>query len=409
MNMIARREYLKTLQRRYKKADKAGKTEILDEYTKNTNHNRKYVIHQLNKVNLSSINRRPRKRKSRYGAELLEPLEKLYEIFDCACGQRLKPAIVTELERLRSFGEINISDENAERLKEMSTATIDRRLSKIRQKYSRKGLSSTKPGSLLKRQIPIRLTQWDTKKVGYLEVDLVAHCGSNASGQFGHTVSLTEISSGWWEGEVIPNKGQLATLDAIKNMRRRTPFNWLGIDSDNGSEFINHHLLRYCQDEALHLTRSRPNHKNDNAYVEQKNWTHVRQVVGYARYDTQDEFDIINDLYRHELSLYKNFFLPQMKLKSKSRKAGHLSRHYEPAKTPFHRLLHSGQLNKSEIKALYECYTKLNPAKLKRHIDHKLFKLRLAFQNKGWHHCTAPRPKYPTSTQTKEAHLTCSL
>lgn len=384
MDMAAKRQYLMRLQGEYLKADKAAKTGILDEFTKNTGHNRKYVIGQLNKVNLTRIQSPSKKRQSRYGPEMMEPLEKLYDIFDCACAQRLKPAIETEVERLRSFGEVTISDEQAKLLKAMSISTMDRRLSKIRHKHNKKGVSSTKPGSLLKQQIAIRLTKWDTRKVGFLEVDLVSHCGSNSSGQFAHTASLTDIASGWWEGEGIPNKGQLATLRAIQQMRSRCPFDWQGIDSDNGSEFINYHLLNYCQKETLEFTRSRPNHKNDNAYVEQKNWTHVRQVVGYARYDTQDELDIMNDLYRNELRLYKNLFLPQLKLKSKTRKSGHLKRQYETAKTPYQRLLDSEQLTEQQLQYLKQLYSKLNPAKLKRQIEKKLFKLRLAFQNKGW-------------------------
>ena len=224
--MVARRQYLKQLQTDYLKTNKAGKTLILNEYIKNTEHNRKYVIHQLNKMNLTSIIPKPgKKRKSRYGVELLAPLEKLYEIFDCPCAQRLKPAIETELARLRDLGEIITDDQSSASLIKMSTATLDRRLATIRKKHAKKGISTTKPGSLLKRQIPIRLTQWDTQKVGFMEVDLVEHCGGNASGQFAHSASLTDICSGWWEGEAIPNKGQVASLNAIKNMQQRTPFN----------------------------------------------------------------------------------------------------------------------------------------------------------------------------------------
>lgn len=382
--MMAKRQYLKTLQADYLKANKLGKTAILDEYIKNTAHNRKYIIHQLNKMNLTNlVPKSGKKRKSRYGVELLAPLEKLYEIFDCPCAQRLKPAIETELTRLRDFGEIITDDQTAASLIKMSTATLDRRLATIRKKHVKKGISTTKPGSLLKRQIQIRLTQWDTQKVGFMEVDLVSHCGGNNSGPFANTASLAEICSGWWEGEAIPNKGQVATLNAIKAMRQRTPFNWLGVDSDNGSEFINHHLMAYCQNESLEFTRSRPNHKNDNAYVEQKNWTHVRQIIGYARYDTEDEIEIINQLYRNELRLYKNFFLPQLKLKSKTRIDGHLKRRYETAKTPYQRLLDSGQLLGDQSKSLQTTYEQLNPAKLKRQIEQQLFRLRLAYQNKG--------------------------
>lgn len=406
MDMYSKRQYLTRLQTKYLKADKAGKTAILDEYIENTGHNRKYVIQQLNNVRLTSIQKFPRKkRNSRYGASLLAPLEKLYEIFDCACAQRLKPALEVELDRLRYFGEIKIDDETAKHLKQMSTATMDRKLSKIRRNYTKKGISTTKPGSLLKKHIPIKLTQWDTKKVGFQEVDLVSHCGGNSSGQFAHTISLTEICSGWWEGEGIMNKGQLQTLAGIKQMRKRTPFDWLGIDSDNGSEFINDHLFQYCKSESLEFSRSRPNHKNDNAYIEQKNWTHVRQVVGYARYDTEQEVDILNDLYRNELRDYKNFFLPQMKLKSKTRIGGQLKRKYEKAKTPYHRLLESGQLSDQQRKVLTKTYNQLNPGQLKRQIEIKLFKLHLSYQHKGWDNSVDTNFDGPVSKRTTNPHI----
>lgn len=406
MDMVSKRQYLKTLQTDYLKASKAEKTVILDEYTKNTGHNRKYVIQQLNNIRLTSISKIPgKKRRSRYGPDLLAPLEKLYGIFDCPCAQRLKPALEAELDRLRSFGEIKVTDKVAKDLLKMSSATMDRRLGTIRKKYTKKGISTTKPGSLLKKQIPIRLTQWDTQKVGFQEVDLVSHCGGNSSGQFAHTISLTEISSGWWEGEAIINKGQLQTLNGIKQMRKRTPFDWLGIDSDNGGEFINHHMVQYCQTESLEFTRSRPNHKNDNAYIEQKNWTHVRQVVGYARYDTQQEVDILNDLYRVELRLYKNFFLPQMKLKSKTRIGGQLKRKYEKAKTPYQRLLDSSQLSDQQAAALRKTHSQLNPALLKRQIEKKLFKLHLAYQHKGWDNSVDTHFDGPDSKKATNPHI----
>lgn len=404
--MYSKRQYLKKLQTDYLKADKADKTVILDEYIKNTGHNRKYVIHQLNKVRLASIQTLPKKtRKSRYGLELLAPLERLYEIFDCPCAQRLKPAIEVELDRLRGFGEVTLNDEMSERLKQMSTATMDRKLGLIRSKYSKKGISTTKPGSFLKKQIPIRLTQWDVQKVGYQEVDLVAHCGGNTSGQFGNTISLTEISAGWWEAVAIMSKGKKETLDGIEEMRERTPYTWLGLDSDNGSEFINYHLFGYCHDESLEFTRSRPNHKNDNAYIEQKNWTHVRQVVGYARYDTSAELDILNDLYRNELRLYKNFFLPQLKLKTKTRIEGHLKRQHEKAKTPYQRLLDSAQLSPQQSATLIKTYKNLNPAHLKRQIDAKLFKLQLAYQHKGWDNSADTHFDGPVSKKETNPHV----
>jgi hypothetical protein len=277
------------------------------------------------------------------------------------------------------FGEINISDKTAKQLKQMSSATIDRRLKVPKQAEHRRRFSTTRHGSLLKKKIPIRLTDWDTQKIGFLEVDLVAHCGSSARGDFLNTASLTEIATGWWEGEAVMGKGQRNVLAALKVMRSRTPFPWRGLDSDNGGEFINYPLSDYCHDEKLIFTRSRENKKNDNAYVEQKNWTHVRKVLGYFRYDTLAEQAIINSLYRNELRLYKNFFQPVMKLAEKVRIGSKRHRKYEPAKTPFKRLIESDQIDegtKTELKAAYQI---LNPAALKRAIEKKTLLLYRAY------------------------------
>ena len=383
MDLHSRKQYLMKLREKYLRANRQEKSRLLDEYTENTGHNRKYVIAVLNSAKFWGNLNKPRKpRKKRYGTEIEAPLIKLWGIFDFPCGQRLKPCLTEELERLRSFGEINITDEVAEKLLTISPATIDRKLARPRKAERQRRFSTTKPGSLLKKKIPIRLTDWDTSKIGFLETDLVAHCGGNASGLFANTVSLTEIATGWWEGEVIMGKGQKATLEVLKLMRERCPFAWLGLDSDNGSEFINYFLLAYCENQELAFTRSRENKKNDNAYVEQKNWTHVRKILGYFRYDTEKEKAIINDLYRNELRLYKNFFQPIMKLSQKVRYGSKKHRKYELAKTPYKRLMESNQTpkkTKAQLKALYET---LNPAALKRRIDHKLCLLLQAYQSK---------------------------
>lgn len=306
----------------------------------------------------------------------------LWRIFDFPCGQRLKPCIETELERLRGFGEINIPEELAEQLKEISSATIDRRLKVPRKGEHNRRFSTTRPGSLLKAKIPIRLTEWNTKKIGFLETDLVAHCGASTFGEYGNTVSLTEIATGWWEGEAIMGKGQRAALAALKLMRQQTPFDWRGLDADNGGEFINYFLWDYCKEQKLEFTRSRANKKNDNAYVEQKNWTHVRKIFGYFRYDTPKELTIINDLYRNELRLYKNFFQPIMKLRKKVRIGAKKKRKYEPAKTPYQRLMESKQISQQTKRQLKTIYQQLNPAALKRTIDRKLYSLLQAYQAK---------------------------
>lgn len=372
-----------SLKEKYFQASKKDKTRLLDEYIKNTGHNRKYVIQTLNNQRVWDNLTNPRQpRKKKYGPEIDAPLIWLWRVFDFPCGQRLKPCIEVELERLRGFGEINISDQLAAQLKKISSATIDRRLKVPRKGEHNRRFCTTRPGSLLKAKIPIRLTEWDTKKIGFLETDLVAHCGASAFGEYGNTVSLTEIATGWWEGEAIMGKGQRATLTALKLMRQRTPFNWKGLDADNGGEFINYFLWGYCNEEKLEFTRSRANKKNDNAYVEQKNWTHVRKIFGYFRYDTSRELAIINGLYRNEVRLYKNFFQPIMKLRKKVRIGAKRKRQYEPAKTPYHRLMESKQISqetKNQLKALYE---QLNPAALKRSIDRKVYLLYQTYQSK---------------------------
>jgi len=206
-------------------------------------------------------------------------------------------------------------------------------------------------------------------------MDLVVHCGSSTLGEYVNTLSTTEVSSGWWEGEAVMGKSQEYVFWALKEIRKRTSFNWKGVDSDNGLEFINQILYKYCQREKLEFTRSRPNRKNDNAYIEQKNWTHVRRVFGYLRYDTLEELRIMNELYHNELRLYKNFFQPVMKLASKERIGGKIKRKYDVPETPYQRLMESGQIQEEVKKELKDIYLSLNPAQLKRNIDAKLAEL----------------------------------
>jgi hypothetical protein len=383
MDLMARKQYLENLQQEYSQSSKNGKTKILDEYIKNTGHNRKYIISRFNDPNLlSSPSQVKKKRKSFYDSVAIGALETIWEIFDYPCGQRLKPILITEVERLRQFKEIIISDDVAAKLKKISPATIDRKLKDKKKHLKKFHFSTTRPGSLLKRKIAVRLTEWDTSRVGYLEADLVAHCGSSAAGQYINTLSLTEISSGWWEGQAIMGKGQSATLEALKKLRARTPFDWRGLDSDNGGEFINTPLWKYCIEEKIEFTRSREYHKNDNAYVEQKNWTHVRKIFGYQRYDTPQELAIINDLYDNELWFYKNFFQPVMKLFIKKRIGGKVTRKYLPPESPLKRVLQSEQVSIEEKQKLRDLYQILNPAQLKRAIDQKLDVLQQAYLNK---------------------------
>ena len=380
--MRSRNQYLMVLRERYLKArTKKEKGRILDEYCGNTGQARKYVIRKIGAgVDLGPKQRK--KRKEHYDGQVKAALARVWEIFDCPCGQRLKPILAAEVARLRELDEMRVSDEVAFKLGRMSSATIDRKLKHQREVlHLLRSRGGPKPGSLLKQKIPIRLTEWDTSETGYVEMDMVVHCGSSTVGEYINTLSATEISSGWWEGEAIMGKSQGATLGAVKKVRERTPFEWKGLDSDNGSEFINGVLDRYCRQERLEFTRSRPGRKNDNAYIEQKNWTHVRKLLGYLRYDTLSELGIINDLYR-DWRLYKNFFQPVMKLVSKERIGGRVKRKYDTPKTPYQRLMESGQICDKAIKQLETTYLSLNPAQLKRNIDIKLDELYQAYRQK---------------------------
>lgn len=387
MNMNSRNQYLAVIRKEYFQSKKKAKSLLLDEYCKNTGLNRKYVIRKVNHLWLwdekGRIKKKMRKRRKFYGSEVIMALVKLWEIFDYPCGQRLKPLLEQEIERLRKLGELEISDGTARKLTRIAPATIDRRLKPEKERlalFRKKGCS--KPKSLLYQKIPVRLNDWDTSIVGNLGIDFVEHCGSSKRGEYLNTLSATEISSGWWEGEAVMGRGQYPTLVGLQKIRERVPFSWLEIHPDNDSAFINGHLYQYCQKEGLKFSRSRPNKKNDNCYVEQKNWTHVKKVLGYLRYDTQGELKIINDLYRKQLRLYKNFFQPVMKVIKKERIAGKVKRKYDMPKTPHQRLMESNQISEEAKRRLKILYLSLNPAQLKREIEAKLDKLYQAYLEK---------------------------
>jgi len=389
MNMNARDQYLSVLRKDYLKTEsKKEKTLLLNEYCKNTHLNRKYVIRKINHSWLwdeeGRVKTTIKKRKRQYQEETIQALVKLWEIFDYPCGQRLKPLLLEETERLRKLGEINISDKVAKQLKEISSATIDRRLKEKKKimflKLRKRGFA--KPKSLLYQKIPIRLNDWDTSIIGNLGIDFVEHCGFSKQGEYINTLSTTEIATGWWEGEGVMGKGQYPTLEALKRIKERTPFVWLEIHPDNDSAFINAHLFKYSQEEKIGFSRSRPNKKNDNCYIEQKNWTHVKKTLGYLRYDTQEELSLINSLYRNELRLYKNFFQPVMKLSKKTRIGGKVKRAYDTPKTPYQRIMASNQILEEVKRNLRALYLSLNPAQLKKEIEEKINRLYQIYEEK---------------------------
>lgn len=385
MNMQSRNQYLKELRKDYLKTEsKQEKGRLLDEAKKRTHLNRKYLLEKLKpKSNLDKLPSERKKRKQYYDNQVKVALVKCWQIFDYPCGSRLEPLLKTETDRLRKLGELICSTKVAGKLKTISFRTIDEKLKHQKEVERQKRKYHKKIHPLLYQKIPVKISdEQDRTRLGNLQIDLVEHCGASARGEYANTLSTTDISSGWWEGEAVMGRGQTRTAEALKMIRNRYPFSWREIHSDNGAEFINWHLFKYCQQEHLDFSRSRPYKKNDNNLVEQKNWTHVKKFVGYLRYDTNSEINILNNLYQNELRFFKNFFQPVMKLKSKIRIGGRICRRYERARTPYQRISESNKisrLKKQELKMIYES---LNPAELKREIERKLNLLYRAYQQK---------------------------
>jgi hypothetical protein len=280
-----------------------------------------------------------------------------------------------ETKRAVEFGEIKLTAEQIEKLEKVSSATIDRKLVKKKKEAKSKLYTMTKPGYMLKSEIEVKPNSWNDRKIGFAEIDLVAHCGSSACGQFINTLSFVDVKTGWWEGFAVMGKSAIVVNHAIEQIRKRLPFKLKGIDSDNGSEFINEMVNTYCKKLDILFTRGRSGRKNDNCHVEEKNWTHVRKILGYKRFDTNGELKLINDLYEI-LRLYYNFFLPTYKLESKTYNNSKRQRTYEKElKTPYKRILESDDISTQTKEKLTAVYNSLNPFDLKRKIDKLLFVL----------------------------------
>ena len=377
MDKTSKEQYMKTLRERYFMGSKKEKTKILNEYCRNTKEDRKYAIKKFNyKVKIKKPEER-KKRKEYYDSYVKATLVEVWNIFDRPCGQRLKPLIDLEIDRLIKLKEVECSEEVREKLKKITSSTIDRKLKhekevlKFNLKYSTK-----KKDMVLLNQVPIKTSiDLDRTLTGNIQMDCVEHCGGSVSGQYANTLTSVDIFSGWCENEAFLGKGQERTLKGIDKTRSRFPLSWREIHPDNGLNLLNWHVFKYAEENNINYSRSRPYMKNDNCFVEQKNFTHVRKPFGYLRYDTQEEIDILNDLYRNELRLYKNFFQPVMKLKKKVRIKGKIHKKYDKPKTPYHRLMESSQISQKTKQELKKVYDNLNPAKLKRNIDKKIKKL----------------------------------
>jgi hypothetical protein len=366
----SKREYLLAIWDRYQRVGRRFKSKILDEFCAVCGYTRKYAI--------GLLKRKPRQRSKKpgpprqYGAWVLAPLKVIWLACEQLCSKRLKAALPLWLPFYeQEYGAL--AEPVRQKLLRMSAATIDRLLKKERARYPGKGLCGTRPGGRLKHQIPIRTDNDDVDRPGYLEADTVAHCGNSLAGDFVWSVTFTDIYTQWTENRAVWNKGAEGVLQQVKEVEAGLAFELLGFDVDNGSEFLAFHLWRYLLDRPrpVPLTRSRPYRKNDRAHVEQKNWTHVRQLLGYQRLDQPELVPLINDLYR-TWGLLHNFFCPNLKLLSKTRKGAKTVRKYSPPQTPYQRLLESEHLSQDQKQKLQDQFQKLNPLQLKKRIEQQL-------------------------------------
>ena len=369
LTMSQRQAVTKTIATRYKRSDRAGKGVILDELCATTGWHRNHARKALSQALKPKIIRPRKAKEPRYGAEVIAALAFCWAVLGAPTGKRLAPIMGELVPRLRRFEELDISDDTQAALLAMSPATMDRRLAPDRAKMQLRGRSHTKPGSLLKSQIPIRTwAQWDDAAPGFVEIDLVGHEGGNAIGDHCYTLTVTDIATGWTENRSVRNKAEKWVFAALMEITEIMPFPLLGIDSDNGSEFINWHLLRWCLKHQITFTRSRSGNSNDGAHVEQKNWAIVRTVVGYHRYDTPAELVLLNKIWVLQ-SQMTNYFSAQQKLISKVRDGAKVTKKYDTATTPHRRAERLTAVTDHDKAILADTYTELNPAAIQRQIQ----------------------------------------
>lgn len=383
MDSNAKQQYMDTMRAAYRNANKKEKGVLLDEYCARVPESRKYVIKKFRY--LVKI-KKPHERKKRgvlYDGHVRAALVDVWNIFDHPCGQRLKPLLLSEVDRLRTLKELTCSDAVALHLKQISSATIDRALHHEKEVLLLKLKYTKKRELTLMSLVPVKTSSdLDRTKPGRVQIDCVEHCGASASGEYVNTLTTVDILFGWWEGDAFMGKSQLRTLAAIDATRKSSPLTWVEAHPDNGSNLLNWHMHAYAEAHQIALSRSRPYQKNDNCFVEQKNSTHVRKEFGYLRYDTLAELTIMQGLYRTELRLYKNFFQPVMKLTQKLRMKGKIHRKYDIPQTPYHRIMASADIDTKTKDALRRVYADLNPAQLKRTIDQKIKLLYAAYCKK---------------------------
>lgn len=376
MSKKSKDEYLIEVRKRYLKVTKEEKQTILDEFCRICYYNRKYAIRLINNKFLNSrLNKRQKPGpKPKYNTPgIIQFLKDLWISTNLICSPRLKAIIPYWLVWYKSEKNILTKKEKT-LLLEISPATIDRLLSPFRGKYEKRGLGTTRPGSMIRELIPIKTDQWNESRPGFVEVDTVAHCGSTVAGEYTNTVDMVDIATGWTIQRAVWGKGEANTLKAIREIELTLPFKLKGFDCDNGKEFMNYRLLKYFKNRTppVSYTRSRAYHKNDNSHIEEKNWTIVRQYVGYDRLDKPDQVELLNNIYRNELYWLLNFFIPSTKLISKKRYGSKIKKIHDKPKTPFERLGDTNCIDEEKKLELIRLRNRLNPFELQRIIKEKL-------------------------------------
>jgi transposase InsO family protein len=374
MSLSAKREYLAKIHGRYQRAGRAHKTRILDEFCLNCGYHRKAAVRLLGRPPGGGIRKRPGPKPTYDPVVVLPVLKEVWLASDQLCSKLLKAALPEWLDH-HERGKGPLAADIKARLLAISPAQIDRLLRPSRMRHPRKGLSTTQPGTLLRRQVPMRGGPPDTSRPGSVEADTVAHCGDTTAGDYVNSLTFTELFSGWTENRAVWNKSSHAILGQLKDLEAKVPFPMKDFHTDNGSEFLNWALYQHLTGRPVKLpwTRSRAYRKNDNAHCEQKNWTHVRQLFGHERFEHPQLVALMNDLYAEEWSQFTNHFRPTFKLLKRDKRGSKTVRVYEPLpQTPCQRLLGSPDIDEAIKLRLRQEHARLNPFELKKRIERKL-------------------------------------